>query len=64
MQERCYGCGRELTKDEIGINKKLIDPDMEEFQCIDCLASDLETTPEILKIKIEEFKEDGCTLFL
>lgn len=64
MEERCYCCGKVLTKDEIGINKKLVDPDIEEFQCIDCLADDLDTTVEALLIKIEEFKEDGCTLFM
>lgn len=63
MEKRCYGCGRLLTKDEIGINRKLIDPEMEEFQCLDCLAQELDTTAEILLMKIEEFKEDGCTLF-
>lgn len=63
MGEKCYGCGKLLTKDEIAVNRKLIDPDMEEFQCLDCLADELETTVEILLMKIEEFKEDGCTLF-
>ena len=63
MEEKCYGCGRLLTQDEIGINRKLIDPEMREFQCLYCLAEELETTAETLLIKIEEFKEDGCTLF-
>lgn len=60
----CYICGKEnLTKDEIGITKKLIDKNTKTFYCIPCLAEYLEVTEEELLDKIEEFKEDGCTLF-
>ena len=34
-----------------------------EAYCIDCLAEYLEVTTEELAAKIEEFKEEGCTLF-
>ena len=60
----CYVCGKEnLSKDEIGLTKKLIDKKTMNFYCIDCLAEYLEVTTEELLDKIEEFKEDGCTLF-
>lgn len=52
-----------LSKDEIGATKKLIDRNAKEFFCIDCLADFLGCTVEDLLEKIEEFKEDGCTLF-
>lgn len=52
-----------LTKEEIGITKKLIDCDTKEFFCMDCLADYLGCTVEELLEKIEEFKEEGCTLF-
>ena len=52
-----------LTKDEIGATRKLIDKDAKEFFCIDCLADYLGCTVNELLEKIEEFKEEGCTLF-
>ncbi len=60
----CYVCGKTpLTKDEIGITKKLIDKKTTQFYCLACLAEQLEVTEEELVAKIEEFKEEGCTLF-
>lgn len=60
----CYVCGKDnLSKDEIGLTKKLIDKKTMNFYCIDCLAEYLEVTTEELLDKIEEFKEEGCTLF-
>lgn len=62
--KKCYVCGKEpLTKDEIGLTKKLIDKKSTSFYCISCLAELLEVTPEELLAKLEEFKEEGCTLF-
>ena len=63
-ESKCYVCGKEnLSKDEIGLTKKLIDKKTMNFYCIDCLADYLEVTTEELLDKIEEFKEEGCTLF-
>lgn len=60
----CYVCGKTpLSRDEIGLTKKLIDKSSKIFYCLDCLANYLEVTTEELKNKIEEFKEEGCTLF-
>ena len=60
----CYVCGKTpLSRDEIGLTKKLIDKSSKTFYCLDCLADYLEVTTEELKNKIEEFKEEGCTLF-
>ena len=56
-------CKENLTKDEIGATRKLIDKDAKEFFCIDCLADYLGCTVDELLEKIEEFKEEGCTLF-
>lgn len=62
--KKCYVCGKTpLTKNEIGLTKKLIDRKAMSFYCIDCLAEYLEVTSEELEAKIEEFKEEGCTLF-
>lgn len=62
--KRCYICENELTKDDIGLNKKLLDKNLARFMCIDCLAAHLDILVEELRVKIDEFKEQGCTLFL
>lgn len=64
MKNRCVACGAEnLSKDTIGINKKLLGTNAENFFCMTCLADYLGVTVEELEEKIEEFKEQGCMLF-
>ncbi len=60
----CCECGRPLVKDEIALCKKLLGIDTDDFYCIDCLSEYLECMRSDLEIKIQEFKEQGCTLFL
>lgn len=65
MKNNCVMCGKELlNKDTIGINKKLLGEDIENFYCLDCLAEYLGCTVDELLDKIEEFKEEGCKLFV
>ena len=60
----CYVCEREnLSKNEIGLNKKLINRKVKQFYCIDCLADYLEIDVDFLEERVEEFKEQGCILF-
>ena len=60
----CYACGKNpLSKDEIGINKKLSGKSVKKYFCIDCFAEQLEVSTEELLEKINEFKNEGCTLF-
>lgn len=60
----CYACGKEnLSKDEVGITKKLLGKREKKIYCLSCLAEQLEVTEEELLDKIEEFKEEGCSLF-
>ncbi len=60
----CYVCGkRDLSKDEVGITKKLMGKNTKELYCLPCLAETLEVSVEELEDKIEEFKNEGCTLF-
>lgn len=54
---------KNLDKNTIGINKKMLGEKITNFYCIDCLAGYLDTTVDELLEKIEEFKEEGCTLF-
>ena len=42
--EHCKICGTELTRDEIGLTKKLINRGAIEFLCISCLAKKFDMT--------------------
>lgn len=60
----CSSCRKKpLSKDEVGICKKLLGKRIKTYFCLDCLASYLDTTVDDLLEKIEEFKEEGCKLF-
>lgn len=60
----CYVCAKDsLSKDEVGLNKKLLGRKITQFFCLNCLAKYLEITSEELLAKIEEFKAQGCKLF-
>ena len=61
---KCCDCGKLLKKDEIALSQKLIDLDTEEFFCLNCMANNFGCSISDLEIKISEFKEQGCTLFL
>ena len=64
MKANCVTCSKKnLDKDTVGINKKLLGTDIKNFYCMDCLAEYLGCTVQDLLDKIEEFKEEGCTLF-
>ena len=60
----CTDCEKAISKDEVALSRKLIDVDTEEFYCLTCMAENFGCTVEELQIKIQEFKEQGCTLFL
>lgn len=63
-KKNCYICGKEgLSRNEIGLTKKLLDLKATRFYCLDCLVDYLEVDTEFLLAKIEEFKEQGCKLF-
>ncbi len=65
MKIDCVICGKEhLEKDTIGINKKMLGEHIDNFYCMDCLAEYLGCTVQELLDKIEEFKEEGCKLFI
>ena len=63
-QINCAYCDKEkLSKNDIGLNKKLIHPQIERMMCLTCMAEYCETTEEELKEMIEIFKREGCALF-
>ena len=60
----CVSCGKQgLSKNEAGINKKLLGMDVRNFLCLPCLAAYLEVSERDILDKIEEFKAEGCKLF-
>lgn len=63
-KKSCYLCGKEaLSKNEIGLTKKLLDMKSKRFYCLECLAEYLEVDAEFLLVKVEELKEQGCKQF-
>lgn len=61
----CIACGiTGLDKDTIGINKKLLGENISNFYCMGCLAEYLGCEVQDILDKIEEFKEEGCKLFM
>lgn len=64
MSSECIQCGKKLTYNEIGAHKKFINRGSKEFLCRSCLAAKLDVSPERIDEKIEEFKAQGCTLFV
>lgn len=65
FSKHCRYCDDALTKDGVGLNKKLFSRAAENgyFLCLTCMASGLECTVEDLEEKIEEYKNSGCALF-
>lgn len=60
----CKRCGRPVSYDEAGLNKKLIRRDASEFLCLACLADRFGVTEERLREKTEEYRKSGCLLFV
>ena len=59
----CKTCGREVTRDEIGLTKKLINRGAAEFLCMTCLAKKFDMTEEECETLIAHFRDAGCHLF-
>lgn len=56
-------CARDLSGDEIGLHKKMINRGATEYMCMSCLAKFYNCTEELLKQKMEQFRAQGCMLF-
>lgn len=60
---RCETCGRELTADEVGLSRKLVNRGTSVYWCLACLSKDFRVDEDALREMIERFREAGCTLF-
>ena len=60
----CQWCGDAIKeKDVYAINQKLLGEETVDFFCMDCLAEYCGCDKEMLIEKIEQFKQEGCSLF-
>ena len=59
----CACCGALLSRDDIGLIRKLINRGSDMFLCLSCLARHFQLTEDVLREKIREYKAMGCTLF-
>ncbi len=64
INHKCCDCGLKLKKVEVALSKKMLGRNINEFMCTACLADFLSCKKSDLEIKIKEFKEQGCSLFL
>lgn len=62
--KKCYVCKCDLKKDDIGLCKKLLGKNTKQFLCKEHLADVLDVDNETLEEKLQQFKDEGCTLFL
>lgn len=59
----CEKCGASLSRDEIGLHKKLVNRGSTSFCCIHCLSAMFRIPETELRDMIERFRDQGCTLF-
>lgn len=60
----CCDCEKQLVKDEVALSQKMLGRKIADYYCVDCLAESLDCEQDDLYVKILEFKEQGCALFL
>ena len=58
----CSSCRKKpLSKDEVGVCKKMLGKGTKKFFCLDCFASYLDTTVEELNEKIENSRRKAAS---
>lgn len=62
--ETCMKCAAPLSFNEIGAHKKFLGRGAQTFLCKACLAKKLKVSPAVIDQKIEQFKRQGCALFV
>ena len=61
---KCKQCGKELIPLEKSLTLKLINRGATQFYCKKCLAEKFCTTEQKLDEMAEQFKAQGCSLFV
>jgi DNA-directed RNA polymerase subunit RPC12/RpoP len=66
---KCHECEQEIKndiiskKDVLALNKKLLGRGITRYFCAECLAEYLGIEKSELPDLVEQFKQQGCTLF-
>lgn len=60
----CCVCGSSVSKIPKALSLKLLGKTHPSYYCLTCLANYLDITEAELLDKAEDFKREGCTLFL
>lgn len=63
MERLCTSCHAPLTKDDIGLHRKLVNRAATEFMCIKCLAAYFGITEKQCRELIDNFRAAGCSMF-
>ena len=63
FEKHCTLCGAKLTRDEIGLYKKLVNRGATTFHCKTCLCEEFHMTPKQADDMIANFRAQGCVLF-
>lgn len=61
---KCVDCNCDLTKDEVALCRKLMGEETQDLMCLRCHADFIGCDISDLRVKIAEFKEQGCSLFV
>lgn len=59
----CERCGKALEYDEVAIYRKLVNRAAKRFLCIPCLAAYFQVPEGLIREKIAQLRQMGCTLF-
>ncbi len=62
-EEFCTRCGAGLSRDEIGLHKKLVNRGATAFMCKECIAKEFKISIEQCDEIIEHYRQMGCLLF-
>ncbi len=60
----CQNCTKTISTNEVGISLRLLGRDGRRILCRECLSQELKVDPQLIDRKIEQFKRQGCPLFV
>jgi hypothetical protein len=61
--ENCVTCGAALSREEVGLSKKLINRATKECKCRACLAAYYQVSEQRLRELAAHWRSMGCELF-
>ena len=61
--KQCDVCKKILSRDEVGLSKKLLEESIYTFLCMECLSEHMDISIDEVEYLVERFKEEGCIFF-